>query len=82
MPLRDQNLTVLPRFSVMRRKPFPLGLEDPSLVVEGFVDKRREHRSIRGIHAFPSGITSYVHFTRNGFPPRLKHQQLRMFAND
>jgi hypothetical protein len=30
----------------------PLGLENPPLVVEGVVDKCREHRSISGIHAF------------------------------
>ena len=28
----------------------PLALEDPPLVVEGRIDKRREHRSISGIH--------------------------------
>jgi len=28
----------------------PLDLEDPSLVVEGFVDECGEHRSVSGIH--------------------------------
>src|SRR5215813_10126397 len=30
----------------------PLALEDPRLVIEGFVNECREHRFISGIHAF------------------------------
>ena len=47
----------------------PLGLEHPRFVVEGFVDKRREHRSISGIHAFSSALVSCERFARKGFPP-------------
>ena len=54
MPLRDHKLTLLPRFSVMRRKPSHLVSKTHCFVVEGFVDERREHRSISGVHAFLS----------------------------
>src|SRR5215470_17188860 len=33
----------------------PLGLEDPSFIVERIADKCREHRSISGIHVFSIG---------------------------
>jgi hypothetical protein len=36
-------------------KAVPFGLEDPPLIVEGFVDKCREHRSISRIHVFSFG---------------------------
>ena len=35
-----------------KSESIPLGLEDPLFIVESFVDERREHRSISGIHPF------------------------------
>ena len=35
-----------------KAEAIPLGLEYPAFIVEGFVDERREHRSIGGIHVF------------------------------
>jgi hypothetical protein len=58
MPLRDQSLTVLPRFSVIRRKPSHLVSKTHFLSSKGFVTERRQHRSIGGIHALSSGLSS------------------------
>jgi hypothetical protein len=45
--------------ATIQKLHFPLGLEDPRLVVEWFLDKRREHRSISRVHALlSSGSTA------------------------
>jgi hypothetical protein len=38
-----------------KAEAIPLGLEDPSFIVEGFLDECREHRLISGIHVFSFG---------------------------
>jgi hypothetical protein len=51
MPLRDQSLTVLSCFSVIRRI-HPTWSEYPLFVIKGFVDERCEHWSTSAIHVF------------------------------
>jgi hypothetical protein len=68
MPLRDHRVTARPALLGDKAESIPFGLEDPLFVVEGFVDKRRQHRSISGIHAF-SSAERIVYTSPSDFAP-------------
>ena len=68
MPLRDQSSHSTAALLGDKAEAIPLGLEDPLFVVEGFIDERRKHRSIRGIYASLLCLDRLWHFINAGNP--------------